>query len=307
VFGFAIGLICWLGIGVVISAVTDVTQLQMFIGLCLGLPHANALRRYFATDQYERSTPEQAAQLASIYVLAAILFASAFVIVTEFQSVSLDDPRLLSTLVLAKVGIDLLVRKFDWPSTWQRVKIDGHPFARQLDLTEKLSLSRYYAQLPAVSTPNGPAHTVVSPRAIDLLGASIKTGFIAPRAGPLSTVVVLASLLLWVLGKLTPALFVIFGLAAILILCGAGIARTVPQSLTLEYRIHDDSVSCYDRWLGELQWTISFEQVREIELEQGIIGRLFGFGTVVIETADGNRARIAHVQSHERIDKELES
>lgn len=81
---------------------------------------------------------------------------------------------------------------------------------------------------------------------------------------------------------------------------------TVPlRHGTLQYELYDDRIVCYDWWQEEPVWALDYGAVTGVSHEQGIAGRIGGYGTVVLETDEDPPARLLYLPAHERVAEDI--
>lgn len=96
------------------------------------------------------------------------------------------------------------------------------------------------------------------------------------------------------------------GLATSLLLLSPFILYWVHRFMNLrsrEYRFFDDAVETYEGWLNLKNDNVSYDMVTDISFDRPVIQRIFGTGTVRLNTAGSNthEVHIKYVKDPERV------
>jgi membrane protein YdbS with pleckstrin-like domain len=75
--------------------------------------------------------------------------------------------------------------------------------------------------------------------------------------------------------------------------------------LSSEVRVTDQRVLGKAGWLPHQSLEAPLSEIEELSVRQGILGRMFGYGTIVVSSAGGLRRRLAHIREPLELQRRL--
>ena len=298
-----VGVGFWAVVGVVPLLVSDppvsptsrLTLPVVLVGGVLAGTHLLAVRAYLGADRHRRRTPERAARSGLGLTLAmGVLVALTVVLVSERGARAFDGlgGAVPAVLVLGKLGVELRFRCRHRP----RRRLDGgeDPFAFEPDPT---AWSSPVAQLPPVADPSVPAATVRPDRRTLLLLSPLVSALVGTGRLVFAGLGLVGSGGFVLVGGVSPLAVALIGVGLVFVLA-PGLVLLWLRDSTLEYRLYDDRLVCYDRRLDAVQWTLPYDRIRSVEVNRTVLHRIGDAGTVVVKTYDSAPARLRAVGAY---------
>lgn len=202
----------------------------------------------------------------------------------------------------AIVGAKLLIATAAWQYRGRLIKqIDDD--TDLYDLPPNLLETLQVTTLPSVERPQTAPKTTASPGVRRLVGNAPVHGLAVSNTGA-ELVFVGFAVIAVVLLQSVRLLALNLGILAVIGVVTATV-YVIPRHATVQYELYDDRIVCYDWWQAEPVWALDYDAITDVSQEQGIAGRVGGYGTVVLETDEEPSARLLHLPAYEAVAEEV--